>query len=126
MYKNILVCLDISDYAVAAIDLALGIASVTGASVTGCHVYAARLHDMGFRQMEGGLPPQYQDPDELKRQREGHGDLITRGLRVISDSYMAVLIAKARSAGISPASVQREGRNYVEILKEVREGGYDL
>lgn len=126
MYKNILVCLDNSEYATAGIDLALGIASKTGALVTGCHVYAARLHDMRFRQMEGGLPPEYQNPVELKRQREVHDDLITKGLKVISDSYMAVLETRARLEGVKVASVQREGRNFSEILNEIGEGGYDL
>jgi nucleotide-binding universal stress UspA family protein len=126
MYKKILVCLDNSEYSTAGIDIALEAASSSGGSVTGCHVYAARLHDMRFRQMEGGLPPQYQTPGELKRQREVHDGLITRGLKVISDSYMAVLVARASSRGIETHSVQREGRNYVEILKEVAEGGYDL
>jgi nucleotide-binding universal stress UspA family protein len=115
MYKKILVCLDNSEYSTAGIDLALEVASSSGGSVTGCHVYAARLHDMRFRQMEGGLPPQYQAPGELERHREVHDGLITRGLKVISDSYMAVLAARANLRGIETHSVQREGRNYVEI-----------
>lgn len=128
MYRKILACLDNSDLSGAASALALKVAAATGASATGCHVYAARLHDARFRQMEPGLPEKYQEPDELGRQREVHDTLITKGLETISDSYLAVFQAAAASAGVEadPRGVSREGRNYSEILKEAREGGYDL
>lgn len=126
MYKKILLCLDNSDYANTGIDFGVEIAASTGASLTGCHVYAARLHNSRFRQMEAGLPPQYQKEEELKRQREVHDTLITRGLQIISDSYVTVLQAKAASAAITAEGVSREGKNYVELVKEAAEGGYDL
>lgn len=80
---------------------------------------------MRFRQMEDGLPEKYRKEEELARQRDIHNDLITKGLKTISDSYMAVLYAKALSSGAGASSVQREGKNYDEIVKETR-GGYDL
>lgn len=126
MYKKILVCLDNSDYSTAAIDIALHIARASKASVTGCHVYAARLHSTRFKQMEAGLPAKYQDETELTRQRGLHSSLIERGLRVISDSYMAPLEEKAKTFDIKPEYVHREGKNYEEIIKEATEGGYDL
>lgn len=126
MYKKILLCLDNSDYAGRGIDLGVSIARSTGARLTGCHVYAARLHNYRFRQMESGLPPQYQKEDELKRQREVHDTLITQGLRIISDSYLAVLQASAAGAGLTAEGVSREGKNYEELVKEASEGGYDL
>ncbi|MFQ5441496.1 MAG: universal stress protein [Thermodesulfobacteriota bacterium] len=126
MYKKILICLDNSDHSTSGIDLALDIASSTGGAVTGLHVYAARLHTLRFRQMEDGLPEKYRKEEELARQREIHNDLITKGLKTISDSYMAVLYAKALSSGAGASSVQREGKNYDEIVKETSGGEYDL
>lgn len=128
MYKKILVCLDNSDWSIGACDAAIALASAFGTAVTGCHVYAARLHDARFRSMEAGVPRRYQGEAELKRQREVHDSLITKGLQVISDSYLAVFQAKAASSGLSndASGVSREGVNYEEILKEISEGGYGL
>ncbi|MBI5887993.1 MAG: universal stress protein [Deltaproteobacteria bacterium] len=126
MYKKILICLDNSDYSTAAIDIALNIGRASNASVTGCHVYAARLHGARFGQMEEGLPARYQDERELARQRGLHSSLIERGLRVISGSYMSPLEEKAKAFDIKPVCVHREGKNYEEIIKEADEGGYDL
>ena len=126
MYRNILVCLDNSDEACAGVDLAVNIAAQTDAGLTGCHVYAAKLHNMRFIQMEDGLPEEYRKEEELKRQREIHDSLITKGLQIISDSYMTVLEARASNYGVKTRSVSREGKNFEEIVKEAREGGYDL
>lgn len=125
MYRNILFCLDNSDYSIAGIDLGLEIARAEGAQAVGCHVYAARLHNERFRQMEGGLPEEYQEENALKNQREVHDTLITKGLRIISDSYTAVFLAKAKALGIESKGVSREGKNFEEIIKETGEG-YDL
>ncbi|MBI5492052.1 MAG: universal stress protein [Deltaproteobacteria bacterium] len=125
MSKNILFCLDNSDYSIAGVDLGLEIARAEGAEATGCHVYAARLHNERFRQMEGGLPEEYREEDALKNQREVHDTLITKGLRIISDSYTAVFLAKAKALGIESRGVSREGKNFEEIVKETGEG-YDL
>lgn len=125
-YKKILFCLDNSDYANAGVDAGLMIARESGAQVSGCHVYAARLHSDRFTQMEGGLPAEYQREEELARQRETHSTLISKGLEMISDSYMTVLREKARSFRIVPKEVSREGKNYDELVKEARDGGYGL
>lgn len=126
MYKKILFCLDNSDCANRGIDLGIAMARSTGAQLTGCHVYAAKLHNMRFQQMESGLPPQYQKEEELKKQREIHDTLITKGLQIISDSYVTVLQARAASAGLAASSVSREGKNFEELVSEASEGGYDL
>ncbi|HXI10890.1 MAG TPA: universal stress protein [Thermodesulfobacteriota bacterium] len=126
MYKKILFCLDNSDCANRGIELGVSIASTSGAQLTGCHVYAAKLHNMRFQQMESGLPPQYQKEEELKKQREVHDTLITKGLQIISDSYVTVLQARAAGAGLSAESVSREGKNFEELVSEASEGGYDL
>lgn len=124
--KNILLCLDNSDDSTAGIDLAIEMALADSATLTGLHVYAARLHNERFRQMEGGLPERFQVEKELKRQRDIHDDLITKGLEIISDSYMTVLQAKAATVGLTPKGISREGKNYTEIVSEATEGPYDL
>ncbi|OGQ57083.1 MAG: hypothetical protein A3J24_03560 [Deltaproteobacteria bacterium RIFCSPLOWO2_02_FULL_53_8] len=126
MLKRTLVCLDNSDWSVAASDAALALVSAFGGEVYGCHVYAARLHDARFRSMEGALPPQYQNEAALRHQRQIHDSLITKGLQVISDSYTSVFLARAEVAGIRACAVSREGRNYEELLKEVSENAYDF
>src|SRR5438105_15591793 len=100
MYEQIYVPVDNSDHSNAAIALAVSMARATGARVTGCHVYAARMHDVRFKQMEYTLPDEYQDEQELERQRKIHDSLITRGLQLISDSYLDVLRATADQAGV--------------------------
>ncbi len=124
--KKILLCLDNSEDSTAGIDLGIEIALALGSTLTGLHVYAARLHNERFRQMESGLPEEYQSERELKRQRSIHDDLITRGLEIISDSYMTVLHAKAATSGINAEGLSCEGKNFVEILREAEEGNYGL
>lgn len=126
MYRKILLCLDNSDCSNAGIELSTAIARSSGARVTGCHVYAARLHNSRFQQMESGLPPRYQKEEELQRQREVHDSLITKGLQIISDSYLAFFQTKASEAGVQACGVSREGKNYHELVSEINEGGYDL
>ncbi|HWQ70613.1 MAG TPA: universal stress protein, partial [Patescibacteria group bacterium] len=72
--QRILIALDSSDHANAAMRNTLELAGLAGAVITGTHVYAAKLHDMRFRQMEGGLPEQFREERELERQREVHDD----------------------------------------------------
>src|SRR5207302_541549 len=72
-----------------------------GAKLTGCHVYAARLHDYRFKQMEYTLPEEYKDENELERQRKIHDSLIAMGLQLISDSYLDVMARKADEAGLA-------------------------
>ncbi len=126
MYENILVCLDNSEHSALGAELAVEVARRTGARLTGLHVYAARLHNDRFRQLEAFLPPQYRAEEVLREQRAVHSTLITRGLEIISDSYMGLLKDKAACAGLAASAKKREGKNYREILAESVEGGYDL
>ena len=126
MYKRLLVCLDNSDHSNSAVSLSVAIASATGGRLTGCHVYAARLHNARFLEMEDGLPPEYRKEEELRNTREVHDTLITKGLKIISDSYTAFFQANAAAAGISAVGVSREGKNFEELLIEANECGYDL
>src|SRR3989338_5418680 len=89
LHQRILVALDSSDHANAAMRSATELAELAGDPViTGSHVYSAKLHDMRLRQMEGGLPEQFRQERELERQRDVHDDLISRGLSIITDSYL--------------------------------------
>ncbi|MCK5439177.1 MAG: universal stress protein, partial [Gemmatimonadetes bacterium] len=75
MYREILVPVDNSEHSDWAVDRAIEIAGQSSGRITGNHVYAARLHDVRFRQLETGLPAQFQTPDEIKRQRKIHDKL---------------------------------------------------
>jgi nucleotide-binding universal stress UspA family protein len=126
MYRNILLCLDNSEQSDYAMEAALTIGAASGSEVAGCHVYAAKLHESRFMDMETGLPAQYQSEAILRRQREIHEGLIGKGLGIIADSYLAKLEAAARMKGVPIRRRNREGKNYVEIVREADEGGYDL
>src|SRR5438876_12238841 len=99
MYRHIYVPVDNSDYSNRAIDLAAELGRAFGARLTGCHVYAARLHDYRFKQMEYTLPDEYKDESELERQRKIHDSLIAMALPLISESYPVVIKARAAAAG---------------------------
>ena len=100
MFKNIYIPVDNSDYSNACVDLALELAENSDAIISASHVYAAKMHDVRFRQMESGLPEEYQDEEELEKQRNIHDQLITKGMEVISDSYLDVPKAKCEEKNI--------------------------
>jgi len=50
MYKSIYVPVDNSDHSNRAIASAVTLGKAFDAKLTGCHVYAAKLHDYRFRQ----------------------------------------------------------------------------
>jgi nucleotide-binding universal stress UspA family protein len=126
MYKQIYVPVDNSEHSNAAIELAVAMGKVFGSTVIGSHVYAARMHDYRFRQMEYTLPPEYQDEEELEKQRRIHDSLITMGLQLISDSYLEVLAQKAAAAGVPCKKVMLDGKNYAELVRDIRQSSYDL
>jgi nucleotide-binding universal stress UspA family protein len=84
------------------------------------------MHDLRFRQMEGGLPEQFREEQELERQRDVHDDLITRGLSIIADSYMDPVERACRGAQIGFARRALEGKNYRQMSAEANSGDYDL
>ncbi|MDP2760601.1 MAG: universal stress protein, partial [Sideroxyarcus sp.] len=127
LFQHILVALDSSDHANAAMQNATELAKLADAPViTGSHVYAAKLHDMRFRQMEGGLPEQFKQEQELERQRDVHDDLITRGLSIITDSYLDQAAAECDLLEINFKRCSLEGKNYRELTREANSGAYDL
>lgn len=127
LHQRILVALDSSDHANAALRSAAELAGLADdAVITGTHVYAAKLHDMRFRQMEGGLPEQFRQEQELERQRDVHDDLITRGLSIITDSYLDQAATHCDQLGIDFRRSSLEGKNYRALTTETNSGAYDL
>ncbi len=124
MYGKILLPVDNSEESYLSAKVAFTLAKKFNSDVYGLHVYAAKLHDFRFRQMERGLPEHYQREEELKRQRKIHDSLITRGLELISESYLDALESLAQEYNLEFRRVLREGKNYEEIIKEARD--YDL
>lgn len=127
LYEHILVALDSSDHANTGMDVTVELAGLTnGAQITGVHAYAAKLHDVRFRQMEGGLPEQFREEQELERQRDVHDDLITKGLSIITDSYLDQAETSCQQMGIPFKRCSLEGKNYRALTQETNSGNYDL
>src|SRR3982074_3018628 len=111
MYSSIYVPVDNSDHSNACIDVAVTLAEAFGAECVGSHVYAARMHDYRFKQMEYTLPEEYQDEAELLRQRRIHDSLITTGLQLISDSYTDVMRFRCLERSVPFTARMMDGRN---------------
>ena len=125
-YRSILVGVDASDYSNRGVKEALDLAEIWQSKVSGAHVYAAQMHDQRFKQMEGGLPEKYQEEQELEKQRDIHDDLITKGLSVITDSYLDQVEIDCRERSISYQARSLEGKNYQQLAREANSGSYDL
>ncbi|HIE64716.1 MAG: universal stress protein [Nitrospira sp.] len=126
MYKSIYIPVDNSDYANTAIDIGIMLAKQFGSKVVGSHAYAAKLHDKRFKQMEAGLPEEYHDENELERQRKIHDSLITRGLEIITDSYLDIIDKKASESNVPMERRSLEGKNYKVLVEDIVKNGYDL
>lgn len=126
MYKKIFVPLDNSKYSDYSSELGISIAKKFDSELTGGHVYAASLHHKRFREMESGLPEKYRDEGELKKQREIHNTLIGKGLRMISDSYLDSMVKKSRELNVPFKRNIMEGKNYLELVKDIKTKDYDL
>ncbi len=126
MYESIYLPLDNSAHSLRGVDLAIALAGKTGARLTGSHVYAAKLHDRRFRQMEGGLPEPYRKEEKLTEQRDIHDDLITRGLQVISDSYLDVFGARCEASGVPCQRRSLEGKNWQALVADIGASDCDL
>ncbi|MEX2528735.1 MAG: universal stress protein [Gemmatimonadota bacterium] len=122
MYREILVPVDNSPHSQWAVERAVELCQRTDGRITGNHVYAARLHDVRFRQLETGLPAQFQTPEEIKRQRKVHDKLIEKGLQLISDSFLDQTEKRCKEAGIPLTRQLLEGINFEEIVREANRG----
>src|SRR6266446_271410 len=126
MFKHICVPVDNSEQSNRAIDLAVELGRAGGAKLTGVHVYAARLHDYRFKQMEYTLPEEYKDENELERQRKIHDSLIAMGLQLISESYLDVMAKKAVEAGLDFEPKMIDGKHYKVLIEDCLASDYDL
>ena len=126
MYKTIYIPVDNSDHSNQAVDLGVSLAKEFGSKIIGSHVYAAKMHDKRFKQMEAGLPEEYHDEKELDRQRQIHDSLITRGLQIITDSYLDYVDQKCSEANLPLERRSLEGRNWKVLAEDINANGYDL
>jgi nucleotide-binding universal stress UspA family protein len=126
MYKSIYVPVDNSDHSNRAIACSLALGKAFSSKLVGCHVYAAKLHDYRFRQMEYTLPEEYIDEVELERQRKIHDSLITMGLKLISDSYLDGMARQCGESGLEFEPRMMDGKHHAEILKDLAGSRPDL
>ena len=125
-YASIYVGLDSSKPSDEAMALALDFGKAFEAGMFGSHVYAAKMHDNRFRAMEGGLPEQFQVEKELNRQRKIHDTLITKGLELITDSYLDVMARECAREGLRFTAVSLEGKNWKAMAEDIDAHGHDL
>ena len=123
MYREVFVPIDNSEHSYWAVDRAIEICKRSEGRITGNHVYAARLHDVRFRQLETGLPAQFQSAKEIKRQRKIHDKLIEKGLQLISDSFLDQTAIRCDAAGVPLTRQLLEGIHYEEVVREANRGG---
>lgn len=126
MYKTIYIPVDNSDHSNTAVETGIHLAKTFGSKIVGSHVYAAKMHDKRFKQMEAGLPEEYHDEKELDRQRQVHDSLITRGLQIITDSYLDFVDKKCTEANLPLERRSLEGRNWKVLAEDINTNAYDL
>ena len=126
MYKSVYVPVDNSEHSNRAVVCALALGKAFTAKLVGCHVYAAKLHDYRFRQMEYTLPEEYIDEVELERQRKIHDSLITMGLKLISDSYLDGMSRRCKESSLEFEPRMMDGKHHAEILKDLDGSQHDL
>ena len=126
MYQSIYVPVDNSEHSNRAMEAALDLGQAFEAKLTGCHVYAARMHDYRFKQMEFTLPEEYLEENELERQRKIHDSLITMGLELISDCYLTEMEKLCEGRELAFEKKMMDGKHSTEILKDMQGSDYDL
>lgn len=126
MYKKIYVPVDNSEHSNRAVVNAVELAKRCDAAVVGCHVYAAKMHDYRFKQMEYTLPEKYLEETELDRQRKIHDSLITMGLQLISDCYLEDVRGRCEKEGLKFESRMMDGKHHIEIVRDIEQSDYDL
>jgi len=126
-YSRIVVALDGSPCSDLAADAGVALAIKNpGSSLTGCHVYAAKLHRTRFEEMEPGLPDQYQEEAKLSTLRSTHDDLLSSGMKLISDAYIAPLAKRIENTGINFSYHTPEGRHYARLISLLNDEHADL
>jgi nucleotide-binding universal stress UspA family protein len=125
-YQNIYVPVDNSRHSNRAIEVAAQLGKSFEGALVGCHVYAAKMHDYRFKQMEFTLPEEYLVEQELHRQRKIHDSLITMGLELISDCYLQPVRQRCEAEGIPFTGKMMDGKHSTELVKDIEESDYDL
>ena len=126
MYKKIYVPVDNSAHSNLAIESALRLGKALSSELVGCHIYAAKMHDYRFKQMEYSLPEEYLEENELERQRKIHDSLITMGLKLISDSYLDGMQRSCAEQGVPFEARMIDGQHHVEIRRDLAQSDCDL
>jgi nucleotide-binding universal stress UspA family protein/predicted Zn-ribbon and HTH transcriptional regulator len=126
MFKKIYVPVDNSDHSDASVNLAVAFGKKFGSELVGSHVYAAKMHDVRFKQMEYTLPEEYQDEVELEKQRRIHDTLITMGLQLISDSYLEVMKEKCLENDLAFEAKMPEGKHFIKLVEDIQGSDYEL
>lgn len=126
MYKRIYVPLDNSEHSNASIDLSIMLAKKFNSQLVGSHVYAAKMHDSRFKQMQYVLPQKYQGEVQLEKQRKIHDSLIAMGLQLISDSYLDAMRKKCKRANVDFEAKTFDGKNYQLLVEDIQKNDYDL
>jgi nucleotide-binding universal stress UspA family protein/Zn finger protein HypA/HybF involved in hydrogenase expression len=126
MYQSIYFPVDNSEHSNRAMRHALSLGEACEAQLTGCHVYAARMHDYRFKQMEFTLPEEYLEENELERQRKIHDSLITMGLELISDCYLTDMEKLCQARQLPFEKKMMDGKHSTEIIKDIAASDYDL
>ncbi len=126
MYQSIYVPVDNSRHSNRAIDTALQLGQGFQSRMTGSHVYAAKMHDYRFKQMEFTLPEEYLVEQELHRQRKIHDSLITMGLQLISDCYLEPMGARCEEVGLPFEPKMMDGKHSTELIRDIEDSDYDL
>lgn len=126
MYKKIYVPVDNSAHSNRAIESAVRLGKAFGSELVGSHVYAAKMHDYRFKQMEYSLPEEYLEENELERQRKIHDSLITLGLKLISDSYLERMKQLCASEQLPFEGRMIDGKHHVELRRDLEESDCDL
>ncbi len=126
MFKKIYVPVDSSEHSMTCAELAIDLAKRFGSELVGCHAYAAKMHDIRFRQMEFTLPAEYQVEQELEKQRSIHDTLITMGLELISDSYLEDMKKKCETEKLPFEQKMMDGKNFKILVDDINTSDYDL
>jgi nucleotide-binding universal stress UspA family protein len=126
MYSKIYVPVDNSDFSNRAIANAVALGKAFNSELVGSHVYAARMHDYRFKQMEYTLPDEYLDEVELERQRKIHDSLITLGLKLISESYLDQMQNLCRDEELTFEPRMMDGKHHTELVKDIQSVDCDL
>src|ERR1044071_8393695 len=123
MYNTIYVPVDNSEHSDQAVKRAVDLGSAFKAKIVGSHVYAAKMHDYRFKQMEFTLPEEYLQEEEIERQRKIHDSLITMGLELISDCYLESMKAQCEREGVAFEGKMMDGKHNTELVRDIRETG---